>query len=65
MPRYLVKLDLGDDEEVREYIVHAPDAEAAQRKTISYGHTLIDAKVIGERTGPEEEDELMFDGILE
>jgi hypothetical protein len=64
MPRYLVKIDFGDDREVRSYIVHAPTKAYARYTASQYAKALVSAHIVGERTGPKEEDSLLFDAVL-
>jgi hypothetical protein len=64
MKRWLVKIDFDEHTEIQTVIVHAPTQYRAEKAAEAYGASLVVARVIGERTGPEEEDLLAFDDVI-
>ena len=63
MKRYLIKVSVGPYDELLTLIVWAFSQPEAQRKALDAVRMRVQARVVGERRGPKEEDHLIADII--
>ena len=62
-PAYVAVVNMGDDHEVRRYLVYAGDKQEAADLALSQAQSLVDV-VVTRISNPDDQDEIDYDGVL-